>query len=143
VAAEIIEHLDDTDAFLEELDRILAPGGLAIVTTPNLAFWLNRVRLFFGKVPWSYPGVSRRHKESATIDLNHLRVGTAREWISLFRTHGLELVARSSYRLQLPQPGGITPRVRDLIDALLSRFPELAFGMIFGLRKPGPARDGL
>jgi len=135
VAAEIIEHIDDTDRFLEELKRILTPGGLLVVTTPNLAYWLNRLRLLAGRVPWSYPGVSRKHRASITVDLNHLRVSTAREWLSLFREHGLRLEARSSYRLPLPQPRGVWPGLRLMLDGVFSVFPGLAFGMVFGLRE--------
>ncbi len=136
VAAEIIEHLEDTDRFLAELTRILAPGGLLVVTTPNLAYWLNRLRLMAGRVPWSYPGVSRTSRDSVTVDLNHLRVSTAREWLSLFGAHGLHLEARGSYSLPLPRPGGIWPNLRLMLDGVLSIFPGLAFGLVFGLRKP-------
>ncbi|MHC4915526.1 MAG: class I SAM-dependent methyltransferase [Planctomycetota bacterium] len=136
IAAEIIEHLDDTDRFIGELQRILQPGGLLVVTTPNLAYWLNRLRLLAGRVPWSYPGVSRTARDSVTVDLNHLRVSTAGEWLALFRAHGLHLAARASYSLPLPRPGGFWPSLRLMLDGVLSIFPGLAFGMVFGLRKP-------
>ena len=50
-AGEIIEHLVDTRRFLEEIHRVLRPGGLLVVTTPNLASFENRVRLVFGVYP--------------------------------------------------------------------------------------------
>src|SRR5207302_280059 len=53
VAADVVEHLVNTDAFTSELARVLRPGGLLIVSTPNLAYWLNRLRLAAGRVPWS------------------------------------------------------------------------------------------
>lgn len=34
-AGECIEHIEDTDAFLSEIWRILKPNGVAIFTTPN------------------------------------------------------------------------------------------------------------
>jgi predicted TPR repeat methyltransferase len=43
VAADIIEHIVDTDGFMLELSRILAPDGFLIVTTPNLAYWRSRL----------------------------------------------------------------------------------------------------
>ncbi len=34
---ELIEHLDDVDAFLDEASRVLRPGGWFVCTTPNRA----------------------------------------------------------------------------------------------------------
>ena len=50
-AGEIIEHLVDTAGFLAELHRVLAPGGVAVITTPNLASFENRVRMLLGRYP--------------------------------------------------------------------------------------------
>src|SRR6266404_1383353 len=35
VAFEIIEHLENPQVFLKEMDRVLGPGGILIVSTPN------------------------------------------------------------------------------------------------------------
>ncbi len=50
-AGEIIEHLIDTDGFLAEIHRVLRGGGVLVLTTPNLASFENRLRLFFGRYP--------------------------------------------------------------------------------------------
>ncbi len=34
-AGEMIEHLQDTDFFLQEVSRVLKPDGILILTTPN------------------------------------------------------------------------------------------------------------
>lgn len=47
-AIEVIEHLSYGDHLLMEVWRILKPGGYLLVTTPNLASWLNRLLLLFG-----------------------------------------------------------------------------------------------
>jgi SAM-dependent methyltransferase len=39
---ECIEHVEDTNAFLSEIHRVLKPGGLAIFTTPNGDPWAYR-----------------------------------------------------------------------------------------------------
>ena len=49
---EVIEHLVDTDAFMREARRVLKDNGLLIITTPNLACWLNRFMLLFGYQPY-------------------------------------------------------------------------------------------
>lgn len=44
VANEIIEHVDDHDRFVAEARRVLAPGGLFLVSTPNKPVY-NRYKL--------------------------------------------------------------------------------------------------
>lgn len=51
LAGEVIEHLVDTDFFLKEVFRVLKKEGSAIITTPNLASFENKVRILFGIYP--------------------------------------------------------------------------------------------
>jgi SAM-dependent methyltransferase len=50
-AGEVIEHLMHTRSFLEEVNRVLKPRGVVIITTPNLARLEDRFRFLFGKTP--------------------------------------------------------------------------------------------
>jgi len=59
-AFEIIEHLYNKDHILEEAYRVLKPGGILVLTTPNLAAWLSRILLLIGKPPFHYD-VSFKH----------------------------------------------------------------------------------
>lgn len=56
---EVLEHLYDPDHALREVARVLAAGGRAVVTVPNLAYWRFRLGLLRGHVP--PPAVDRRH----------------------------------------------------------------------------------
>ena len=51
ISAETIEHIVDTDRFLRSCAALLKPGGLLILTTPNLLFGVNRLRMLFGLRP--------------------------------------------------------------------------------------------
>ena len=51
IAAEVIEHVVETDAFLANCAAVLKPGGTLILTTPNLLFGVNRLRMLLGKTP--------------------------------------------------------------------------------------------
>jgi 2-polyprenyl-3-methyl-5-hydroxy-6-metoxy-1,4-benzoquinol methylase len=51
LAAEVIEHLVDTDGFLRNCAAVLKPAGLLIVTTPNLLFGPNRLLMLAGREP--------------------------------------------------------------------------------------------
>lgn len=47
-ACEIIEHLFDTEGFLVDMARVLRPGGVLVVSTPNLNSLANRWRVLVG-----------------------------------------------------------------------------------------------
>ena len=51
IAGEILEHVYDTDNFMKEIHRVLKKNGIVILTTPNLASWLDRAFLLFGMQP--------------------------------------------------------------------------------------------
>ncbi len=52
VAGEIIEHVLDTDFFIDEIKRVLKPDGFLILSTPNVASLGRRFLLLFGKNPY-------------------------------------------------------------------------------------------
>lgn len=50
-AGEVIEHMIDEAAFLQECHRVLKKDGTLVLTTPNLAFSLNRLLVLVGRTP--------------------------------------------------------------------------------------------
>lgn len=55
MAADVLEHLVETTLFVQEVYRILKPGGYAVMSTPNLASWHNIIALVLGYQPFSGP----------------------------------------------------------------------------------------
>ena len=51
VAAEIIEHVFDTQRLVDELARVLQPRGWLAITTPNLVALSGRAQLILGRSP--------------------------------------------------------------------------------------------
>lgn len=53
ITFQVIEHIEDDFNFLKEIHRVLKPGGLAIITTPNRPMSLSRnpwhIREYTGK----------------------------------------------------------------------------------------------
>ena len=47
----VLEHIFETEQFLCEIRRILQPGGLAVISVPNCAAWMNRIAFLFGGQP--------------------------------------------------------------------------------------------
>jgi SAM-dependent methyltransferase len=44
---EVIEHIENQPQLLREISRVLKPGGVLIVTTPNVLNLMSRVRFLF------------------------------------------------------------------------------------------------
>jgi SAM-dependent methyltransferase len=112
LANQVLEHIPNTDEFLEEIHRVLAPGGYLVVSIPNLGSWINIVLLLFTIQPphcWvsdKWTGVgnplsSMRHKRRPFPPHSHLRLFTPRGMRELLELHGfcVEAVSAGSYGL--------------------------------------------
>ncbi|MEU0395292.1 class I SAM-dependent methyltransferase [Streptomyces sp. NPDC006208] len=91
--SEVIEHLVDPDRALDELRRILRPGGHLMLSTPNLAAWYNRGLLLAGWQP-VFSEVSLRgiHGRPGSQVVGHLRLYTARALRSFLTASGFAQV---------------------------------------------------
>jgi len=134
IAMDVIEHIYDTEEFVRELARVTREGGTLLVTTPNLAWWRNRLRLLIGKMPAGAPGVSVNVARDRGIDLKHLRLGVAAEWMHLFETVGLTVNATAGYTFDV-----LTGAQRTL-DHWITRWPTLAHSILYVLKKPAASR---
>ena len=56
-ANHVIEHLAQTELFMNEIYRVLRKNGYAVIATPNLASWHNVFALMLGMQPFSGPNV--------------------------------------------------------------------------------------
>jgi SAM-dependent methyltransferase len=95
---EVIEHLVDPDAALDEIRRVLATQGCLVLTTPNLACLLNRILLVFGAQPF-FTEVSTRRvlgRRFAAFGegaepVGHLRIATLASLRGLLDMHGFAI----------------------------------------------------
>lgn len=91
--SEVVEHLVDPDGALDELRRVLAPGGHLMLSTPNLAAWYNRALLLVGVQP-VFSEVSLRgiHGRPGSEVVGHLRLYTARALKGFLTASGFRVV---------------------------------------------------
>ncbi|MGR8007343.1 class I SAM-dependent methyltransferase [Streptomyces hypolithicus] len=91
--SEVIEHLVDPDSALDELRRVLTPGGHLMLSTPNLAAWYNRALLLTGTQPvFSEVSLRAVHGRPGTEVVGHLRLYTARALREFLTASGFEVV---------------------------------------------------
>jgi SAM-dependent methyltransferase len=99
-ANQVIEHVKRLDHFVSEIKRVLAPGGIAIACTENLASWHNIGALALGYQPFSLTNISNMrpignpfalHAEEAPVgeSWQHIHVVTLKALSDLFHAHGL------------------------------------------------------
>lgn len=130
IASEIIEHIVDTDFFMNELKRVIKPGGHAIITTPNLYYWLSRLKFLLGCAPWNYPSVSSNFKLDRNILTEHIRVNGMKEWTAFFEYLGFEVVRTQG--LGWAAPTSFKSRLIYLIDKMMPK--KLACLSLFVLK---------
>lgn len=83
---EVIEHIVNAEALVDELARVIRPGGWLVATTPNVAHLTYRWRAVTGHPP----------KQEG----RHYRFFTRSTFAELFRARGFELRARASFGKQ-------------------------------------------
>ncbi len=137
---EVIEHLFDPDHLLDEVHRLLKPGGIFVISTRNLSWWLNRIVVPLGFQPYS-TSVSLRHnvgklKMHVSRGGGHLRVFAFRSLEQLLRIHEFTVLDTLGLHLEPPISPPLMNLIIKAIDRILSHlFPSMAEGMIFVVRR--------
>ena len=130
IMSELIEHLVDTDTAVDEVRRVLRPGGVLLLSTPNLAAWFNRGLVGLGIQP-VFSEVSLRgiYGRPGHEVVGHLRLFTRRALVEVLTDRGFEceLVRGAPYH-DVPRP------LRPL-DRSLCRWPSMASILLVQARR--------
>jgi SAM-dependent methyltransferase len=144
--SDLIEHLVDVDVFLDELYRILKPGGYCVLSTPNLGWLPNRLLLLLGLHPF-WVELSYRYEisgffaEKRKFPAGHIHVFTLRALLVLLQLHGLEiekvLGARMIEKKTLRRWGFPKwVRIFSLLDRFCELRPSWSAEIVVKFRKP-------
>jgi 2-polyprenyl-3-methyl-5-hydroxy-6-metoxy-1,4-benzoquinol methylase len=79
ILADVLEHLRHPEVLLDDVRRVLAPGGKVLVSLPNFAHWYPRARVAAGAFDYDEQGI---------LDEDHVRFFTRRSMRQLFNARG-------------------------------------------------------
>jgi len=123
VVGEIIEHIYDTDFFLQEIYRLLKKDGFLLISTPNIASFGRRLMLLFGINPII------ENSPNETDSSGHIRYFTFRTLKVLLNKQGFRVLLRSSDVVNFCSNGKFKSGL------LATMFPEFGQSLIFLVSK--------
>jgi 2-polyprenyl-3-methyl-5-hydroxy-6-metoxy-1,4-benzoquinol methylase len=124
MSSDVIEHTAAPAEFLQMMARALRPGGLLLISAPNVAHWSVRLNLLFGRFNYEPVGI---------MDSTHLRWFTARTIAELVDRAGFEILEMrhtAGMGMSIYHRGLLRriPRRHRVIQVLTRMFPRL-FGV--------------
>lgn len=123
---EVIEHINDTDKFLDEIYRVLKPGGYLVLSTPNICMLKNRFRVLFGL----YPHAMEYRKTS----LHHLRLYNLESLLKQLKGHNFRLLSAKGMSFS-PCKWLKVNLIRGLSEFLSDIFPTLCSNLVILARR--------
>lgn len=96
ITADVIEHIPDVYAAAAEMFRVLKPGGVLVVNTPNIAFLKKRLRLLGGR----FPSTSQPNEgigDDILFDGGHLHYFTYRSLRIVLERAGFSMLNRIGF----------------------------------------------
>lgn len=140
VYGDVLEHLGDPLSALRSVNQSLAPGGLVVVSVPNVAHVWVRVSLLLGSFDYTDRGI---------LDRTHLRFFTRRTLLTMLTQAGLAVDALHATPAPLPllvpaRRHGRWLRPTHALSARVSRWwpGGLAYQFVAMCRLLSPAGPG-
>lgn len=143
LSSEVIEHVADPHKCLDGIRRMLKPGGLAIITTPNEDSLFHKLRSFFRPHQENEKEIDDRNAEECHGRYpGHISVKGPREWRAIMKASGfkIELIRGGSF-LQGGHAYNVHPVlfgigiILDTILGCINFLPDKTENVTFKLRR--------
>jgi SAM-dependent methyltransferase len=93
ILGDIVEHLVDGAGLLLRVRKLLREDGKLIVSTPNIALWVYRLKLLMGRFDYDDMGI---------MDRTHVHFYTLRNLLDDLRLTGFTIISRHYTSIPFP-----------------------------------------
>ncbi len=125
ILMDVLEHMSEPEAYLENLLKRIKPGGQLIISVPNIAHWSVRFALLFGFF---------EYQERGPLDRTHLQFFSRRRFAKLVQLKNLVCAIETSYSIEpieLLLPTALSEnKFFDQISQIRSKFAALLPGLM-------------
>ncbi|MFC1868985.1 class I SAM-dependent methyltransferase [Thermodesulfobacteriota bacterium] len=90
VCSEVLEHIYDINHAIREINRILKPKGIGLLTVPNMGYWRYRLDILKGELPIPID------------DDRHIHFFNKISFEKRLMGNKLEIISISGYRINFP-----------------------------------------
>jgi glycosyltransferase involved in cell wall biosynthesis len=124
LAADVLEHVVNPGALMDQMRDFLSPDGTAVFCVPNISHWYPRFRTTLGRFDYDQRGI---------LDATHLRFFTRRSVQKLIEQHGYSIRRVEPVGLPLDALGfdGAKASLLRLVDHVLVSVWPTMFGYQF------------
>jgi 2-polyprenyl-3-methyl-5-hydroxy-6-metoxy-1,4-benzoquinol methylase len=125
IAADVLEHLRNSDALLRDMGARLNEGGKVLISVPNFGHWYPRLRTVLGIFDYDQRGI---------LDKTHVRFFTRRSLLRMIKKNGFKVNRMEMTGLPVDVVSGKRSLVKRLvlaIDAALVRLRPTLFAYQF------------
>jgi methionine biosynthesis protein MetW len=135
---DILEHIYDTEVLLDNIHRVLKPGGCMVVSVPNIASWYNRVFLLIGWMPTWIESSSKTYTGNPFLKegVGHIHAFTEKSLKELIRIKGFKIErTKGSPIIGCGKYSRNKERIWNAVDRLFSKKTSLSSTIIIKARK--------
>jgi SAM-dependent methyltransferase len=137
VSNEVIEHVHNPGTYLAEINRVLSPGGILVISLPNVMTPRLMLSSFSPRLSGHLHDVGRGAREQYRKGVDHINAWDAPHFVRLVCTVGFE------FREHVPLEGVALPHSRFLPSYVRLRLlKNLSYVMAFVFVKVAEASIG-
>ena len=125
IAADVLEHVRNSDLLLRQIGASLGPNGRVIISVPNFGHWYPRIRTVLGIFDYDQRGI---------LDKTHVRFFTRRSLLRMVKKNGFEVKEFRTTGLPIDvisSRGSLVRRLVRAVDGLLVGLRPTLFGYQF------------